>query len=396
MIKLSNRAEKLAPSATLAMAAKARQMRAQGIDVISFATGEPDFDTPTDIREVAKASIDEGMTRYTPSQGIPELRQAIAHKLREENGLNYSEEEVVVTCGAKQAIYDALQVLIDPGDEVLIPTPYWVSYPEQVKLADGVPVFVSTSVDTNFRVTPEALEKAITNRTKVFILNSPSNPSGSAYSSEELKRIGDVLVKHKIVTISDEIYEKLVYGDFTQESIARACPAAKDFTVVINGVSKAYAMTGWRMGYAAGPKKIIKKIASLVGQQITGIPAFVQTACIQAIKGPQDEVERMRNEFKNRRDTMLECLLRIPGIKCPVPAGTFYLFPDMSAYIGKRDVIQTSTELAEYLLNEAHIATVSGDAFGSPMNIRFSYATSMDNIQEGMKRMSEALAKLSK
>jgi aspartate aminotransferase len=394
MIKLSQRAERLAPSATLAMAAKANKMRKDGIDVISFATGEPDFDTPENIRNTGMQAIDEGFTRYTPSAGIPELRNSIARKLKKDNDLSYNNDEIVVTCGAKQAIYNALQVLVDAGDEVLIPAPYWVSYPEQVKLADGTPVIIPTDVNSSFKINPEIVEKHLTKNTKVIILNSPSNPTGSAYTPDELASLGEFLVKHKITIISDEIYEKLVYGDFFQKSIATACPGARDSTIVINGVSKAYAMTGWRMGYAAGPRNVISKMASLVGQQNSGIPAFVQLACIEALEGPQVEIERMKAEFKSRRDFMLESLLRIPGIVCPVPSGTFYLFPDVSSYFNESKGVADSTALAEYLLTEAHIATVSGDAFGSPGNIRFSYANSMNNIKTGMERLSTALKQL--
>ncbi|MBT3181085.1 MAG: pyridoxal phosphate-dependent aminotransferase [Deltaproteobacteria bacterium] len=393
-MKLSQRAERLAPSATLAMAAKANKMRKDGIDVISFATGEPDFDTPENIRNTGMQAIDEGFTRYTPSAGIPELRNSIARKLKKDNDLSYNNDEIVVTCGAKQAIYNALQVLVDAGDEVLIPAPYWVSYPEQVKLADGTPVIIPTDVNSSFKINPEIVEKHLTKNTKVIILNSPSNPTGSAYTPDELASLGEFLVKHKITIISDEIYEKLVYGDFFQKSIATACPGARDSTIVINGVSKAYAMTGWRMGYAAGPRNVISKMASLVGQQNSGIPAFVQLACIEALEGPQVEIERMKAEFKSRRDFMLESLLRIPGIVCPVPSGTFYLFPDVSSYFNESKGVADSTALAEYLLTEAHIATVSGDAFGSPGNIRFSYANSMNNIKTGMERLSTALKQL--
>jgi len=394
MIKLSKRAQQISPSATLAMAAKARKMRRDGIDVISFATGEPDFDTPENIRSAGMQAIDEGFTRYTPSAGLPELRSSIARKLKRDNDLTYQSDEIVVTCGAKQAIYNALQVLVDDEDEVLIPAPYWVSYPEQVKLAGGTPVIIPTDVNTSFKINPGMVEKHLTKKTKVIILNSPSNPTGSAYTTDELKSLGEFLVRHKITIISDEIYEKLVYGDFVQRSIAAAYPNAHDHAIVINGVSKAYAMTGWRMGYAAGPKQIISKMASFVGQQNSGIPGFVQLACIEALEGPQIEVERMKAEFKKRRDFMLENLLRIPGIVCPVPAGTFYLFPDMSSYLNEDKGVKDSTALAEHLLTEAHIATVSGDAFGSPGNIRLSYANSTNNIKIGMERLSSTLKKL--
>jgi len=394
MIKLSHRAQKMSPSATLAMAAKAAKMRSEGIDVISFATGEPDFDTPSSIRRVCKEALDDGLTHYPPSAGIPELRKTIAEKLRRENDLSYDVDEIVVTCGAKQAIFNALQVIVDRGDEVLIPAPYWVSYPEQVKLADGVPVIIPTTAETTFKVTTDMLDQFMTDRTKAIILNSPSNPTGSAYTKDELKRMGEFLTKRNVAIISDEIYEKIVYCDYVHTSIVAAHPPARCLTIVVNGVSKAYAMTGWRMGYAAGPREIISKMTGIVGQQITGIPPFVQRACIEALDASDNEIKKMRDEFKARRDIMLENLLRIPGISCPVPVGTFYLFPDVRTYLKRRKGINDSTALVEYLLEEARIATVGGDAFGSPGHIRFSYATSRDKIAEGMKRLKDALSKL--
>ena len=397
MIEISKRAKEMAPSATIAMATKAKQMRADGIDVISFAAGEPDFDTPTAIREAAKAGIDEGLTRYPPSAGTPELRSAICEKLKRDNGLEYAVDEITVSCGAKHAIYNALQVITNPGDEVIIPAPYWVSYPEQVKLAGATPVIVKTDPKNEFKLKPSDLEGAITDRTRAIIMNYPSNPTGSTYSEKELKELGEVIAKHSVAIISDEIYEKLVYGGESHCSIAKACPACKPLTIIVNGVSKAHAMTGWRMGFAAGPKAIIAKMSSLSGQQLTGIPGFVQKACAEAIKGPQDEVERMRQEFMERRDLMHERLAAIPGIECRVPNGAFYLFPYVGSYFGKGvggKKIGNSTDLAGYLLEEAHIATVSGDPFGAPGHIRLSYATSRENIEEGVKRMADALSKL--
>lgn len=394
MSRLSNRAQGLAPSATLATASKAAAMRAAGIDVISFAMGEPDFDTPLEIRNACKSALDEGFTRYAPSSGMPGLRVAIAKKLESENNLAYADDEIVVTCGAKQAIYNALQVTMNSGDEVLIPAPYWVSYPEHVKLADGKPVIVPTDEDTAFKVTPAILEKFVTAKTRAFILNSPSNPTGSAYSRDELANLGKFFKDHDIIIISDEIYEKLIYDNFSHISIADAYPPAKDLAIVINGVSKAYAMTGWRMGYAAGPKDIISKMSALGGQQITGIPAFVQKACAEAIAGSQEKVDEMRREFAARRDLMHGLLLRIPKLRCPLPSGAFYLFPDVSFYLKKNSGIDSSVALSNYLLEEAHVATVNGDAFGSPGHIRLSYAASREKIEEGMRRLKSALEKL--
>ncbi len=397
MIKISARALQMKPSATLAMDAKAKQMKAAGVDVISFATGEPDFDTPLAIREEAKAALDAGMTRYTPSAGIPELRAAIREKLASDNDLAYADDEIAVTCGAKQAIFNALQVICDPGDEVIVPAPYWVSYPEQVLLAGASPVIVTTPQSNGFKLLPEALAKAITPRTSAIILNYPSNPTGSTYTREELASLGRVLTERQVAIISDEIYEKLLYGNTAHCSIAAAHPPARELTVVINGVSKAYAMTGWRMGYAAGPKPVIGKLIALTGQQNSGIPGFVQRACVRALRGPQEEVEAMRREFQARRDLMLERMLAIPNLTCHRPEGAFYLFPNVSAYLGKRageKRIESAEALAQYLLENAHIATVSGDPFGAPGHIRFSYATSRTVIEEGMRRLAEALRKL--
>lgn len=379
------------------MAAKAADMRARGVGIISFATGEPDFDTPQNIKDKAKRALDEGLTKYPPSSGLSELRNAISQKLLLENNLSYQEDEIVVTCGAKQAIYNALQVIINPGDEVLIPAPFWVSYPDQVKLADGKPIIISTTSDTNFKLTPNALERHVTPKTRAIIINTPSNPSGSAYSSLELAGLGRILSEHGVAIISDEIYEKLVYGDFKHTSIVCAWPAARDSTFVINGVAKAYAMTGWRMGYAAGPREAIGKMAALVGQQITGIPPFVQKACIEALSGPQDDVANMKREFEARRDLMFELMLSIPNLKCHKPDGAFYLLPNVGAYLGKEfqgKKMANADALVDYLLDEAHIATVSGTPFGAPGHIRFSYATSRANIEKGMERLKNALAKL--
>jgi aspartate aminotransferase len=399
MNKLSKRAKEMKPSATLAMAARAASMRADGIDIISFATGEPDFTTPMAICNVAKKGIDDGLSHYTPSAGIPELKKAICKKLARDNGLEYAENEVTVTSGAKQAIFNALQVMIDPGDEVIIPAPYWVSYPTQVRLAGGTPVIISASADENFKISPDELRANITERTKAIILCSPSNPSGSAYTRDELAAIGELLSENEIGIISDEIYEKLVYDNFKHVSIVKACPAVREHTVVINGVSKAYAMTGWRMGFAAGPSEIISKMTMLTGQQTTCLPAFVQKACAAALDGiVDDEIESMRCEFSKRRNLMLEKLSNIDGISCHTPEGAFYLFPKVNEYFGKKfgeRPINTAKDLAELLLEEGHIAVVSGEPFGAPEHIRLSYATSEENIKEGVRRFSNILKQLS-
>ncbi len=397
MMRISERAKMMKPSATLAMSAKAAKMRADGVDVISLATGEPDFDTPKSIREAGKRGIDEGLTRYTPTSGIPALKAAIREKLSRDNGLEYSDGEVTVTCGAKQAIYNALQVLVDPGDEVIVPAPYWVSYPEQVKLAGGEPVILPTDSKGAFKITPSDLEAAMTDRTRAIILNYPSNPTGSTYSRDELGRIGELCVRHGVAIISDEIYEKLLYGGKAHTSIASAHPPCKGIAIVINGVSKTYAMTGWRMGYAAGPGDVIAKMSSLAGQQTSNIPGFIQKACIEALTGPQDEVARMREEFRMRRDLMHELVSAIEGVRSNLPDGAFYLFPDVSGCFGKSGggrAVGNSDEMAEYLLDEAHVAVVSGDPFGAPGHIRLSYATSREKIEEGVKRLNRALSEL--
>lgn len=399
MINLSKRAQNLKPSATLAMAAKCRELKARGLDVISFATGEPDFDTPQAIRISAKLGIDEGLTRYPPTPGTIELRMAICAKLKNDNGLSYDEKEIAVTCGAKHAIYNALQVICDEGDEVLIPAPYWVSYPDQVELASAKPIIVDGDPNLGFKLTPDKLASSITKKTRAIILNYPSNPSGSAYSASELKALAEVLVKNNVAIISDEIYEKLVYDGFKHTSIATVHDATKALTVVINGVSKAYAMTGWRMGYAAGPKDVIGKIAELVGQQITGIPMFIQKASIEALQNSNDDVERMRIEYGERRNLMHELIKGIPGITCQLPEGAFYLLPNISNHIGKRTKtgikIDSADAMADYLLDSAHVATVSGDPFGIPGHIRLSYATSRENIRAGSMRIAEAITGLS-
>ncbi len=396
-MKISKLAAGMTPSATLAMAAKAKKMCAQGKDVISFATGEPDFSTPVSISEACKRAIDEGHTRYTPSSGLYELKAAVREKLLRDNSLEYNDDEITITCGAKHAIYNALQAIVDPGDEVIVIAPYWVSFPAQVRLAGGTPVIVHTDAQNKFKTDAEAVKRALTPRTAAIILNYPSNPAGSTYSEEDLAKLGKVLVEHGVAIISDEIYEKIIYGNISHTSIAKAYPPCKDFTIVVNGVSKAYAMTGWRMGFAAGPGQVISKMSALCGQQITGIAGFIQQACVVAFNGPQDEVARMREEFAKRRDIMLEKLMSIPKIECHVPDGTFYLFPNIRHYIGKSSgnkKISSATELAEYLLEDACIATVSGEAFGAPDHIRLSFATSQDRIREGMDRLADSLSRL--
>ncbi len=397
-LKISKRVKQLTPSATFAMAAKAKALKAAGHDVISFAMGEPDFDTPQLIKDAAKQSIEQGFTKYTQTGGIPELKNAICEKLKRENNLEYKQEQVVVSCGAYQSIYNALQALFDDGEEVIIPAPYWVSYPDQVKLCGGIPKIVATEAKDGFCLSAAAFKNAITQNTRALILCSPSNPTGNAYSKEKLQALAKIAVEHNIAVISDEIYEKLIYDDFTHHSFASLSDEAKAITITINGVSKAFSMTGWRMGYAAGPAEVIAKIQALQSQQTSSITSFVQQACIVALNEGQHEVEKMRKTFEQRRNLMHKLLNEIPKLHCAKPEGAFYLFPDVSAYLQKtapKLFIDDSNDLAEYLLTNAHIATVSGDAFGAPGYLRFSYAASETQIRTGVERLKDSLLQLS-
>lgn len=398
-MKFAQRTDALQPSATLAMAAKAQALRAQGVNVISFSTGEPDFDTPQIIKDSAKTSLDAGFTKYTPTGGIPELKAAIIEKLSRDNSLNYAPENILVTCGAKQAIFNTLFALINPGDEVIVPAPYWVSYPEQIKLCSGIPVTPETFEADNFLITAENLEKAISKKTKVFILCSPSNPTGGAYSKEQLIKLGQICAKHGVFVLADEIYEHLIYDGLKNYSIASLSPEFFANTITINGVSKAYAMTGWRMGFAAGPKELIAKMQALQDQQTSNITSFVQKACVTAFKEGGKFIPQMRDAFAKRRDLMLGLMREIPHVTCACPQGAFYLFPNFSAYLGKTtphgQKISSMQQLAEFLLEKAHVATISGEPFGAPNYLRFSYATSEENIKEGLKRLQESLLQFS-
>lgn len=397
MIQLSKRVQNVQPSATLGMAAKAKALAAQGHRVISFATGEPDFDTPHHIKKAAKKALDRGMTKYVQVGGTPELIAAVQTKLKRDNGLDYTKDEIIITCGAKDAIFTTLLVLLNDGDEVIIPAPYWVSFPEQVKIAGGLPVIVTTDASQGFRLTPKQLEASITPKTRALILNSPCNPTGSAYPRDELESLVKVAVNHNLVIISDEIYEKLIYGNFTHTSVAALSEKARHSTITVNGVSKTYAMTGWRMGFAAGPKEVIEKMKTVQGQQISSITSFIQPACAEALTGPQDDVQKMVKEFSARRDLMHQRLTAISGITAHLPEGAFFHFPNVQYYLGKRGShgpIATTSDLAEYLLEQAHVAVVGGDASGAPGYIRLSYATSREDIEEGMTKIRDALGKL--
>jgi aspartate aminotransferase len=372
-------------------------MKAQGIDVVGFGAGEPDFDTPENIKKAAIKALDEGFTKYTPSGGIEDLKDAIIAKFKNDNGISYDRSQIVVTCGAKHAIYALAEAIINPGDEVIIPSPYWVSYPEIISISGGKPVIVDATEKDDFKVDPGRLKKAITSRTKALVLNSPSNPTGSAYEASELMKIAEIAVEKGILVISDEIYEKFVYDGFTFASIASVDPKVKDLTVVINGVSKTYSMTGWRIGYAAGPREIISAITDLQSQSTSNPTSIAQKASVEALRGPQDSVAMMVKEFDKRRKFMVEKLNSIPGVSCYNPQGAFYCFPNISSHYGKsfnNKKIQGSADMSTYLLEEAKVAVVSGDAFGADEHIRLSYAISAESIRKGLDRIEAALKNL--
>ncbi len=396
MAQLSNRLQRLAPSATLAMSQKSSEMKAQGIDVINMSVGEPDFNTPNHIKQAAKLAIDENYSRYSPVPGYPDLRQAIARKLERENQLHYTPAEILVSNGAKQSVCNTVMALVNPGDEVIIPAPYWVSYPQMVLLAGGNPVIVEAGFDQNFKMTPQQLESAITPKTRLIILCSPSNPTGSVYNKQELQALAQVILSHdNLFVLADEIYEHINYVGH-HESIAQF-EGMKERSIIVNGVSKAYAMTGWRIGYIAAPEWIVKGCNKLQGQYTSGPCSVSQKAAEFAYTSSQECVEQMRQAFERRRDLIVKLAKDIPGLEVNVPDGAFYLFPKCSSFYGKKDgdkVIANSTDLALYLLEKGHVATVGGDAFGDPECFRMSYATSDENIIEAMRRIKVALASL--
>lgn len=396
MAELSNRLNRLAPSATLAMSQKSSEMKAQGVDVINLSVGEPDFNTPDHIKEAAKKAIEDNFSRYSPVPGYPELRKAIVAKLKNENGLDYSMPEILVSNGAKQSVCNTVMALVNDGEEVIIPAPYWVSYPQMVKLAGGTPVIVNAGFDQDFKMTPEQLEAAITPKTRMLILCSPSNPTGSVYSKEELEALAEVIKRHEgLYVLADEIYEHINYVGH-HESIAQF-PGMKERSIIVNGVSKAYAMTGWRIGFIAAPEWIVKGCNKLQGQYTSGPCSVSQKAAEAAYTTSQECVETMRKAFERRRDLIVSLAKEIPGLEVNCPQGAFYLFPKCSSFYGKSyegRKIETSTDLAMFLLEEGHVATVGGDAFGDPQCFRMSYATSDDNIREAMRRIKETLAKL--
>lgn len=396
MENLSDRLNRLSPSATLAMSQKSSELKAQGVDVINLSVGEPDFNTPDHIKEAAKKAIDENYSRYSPVPGYPALKNAIAAKLKNENGLDYKPSQILCSNGAKQSVCNAIMALINSGDEVIIPAPYWVSYPQMVKLADGEPVIIEAPIEQDFKITPEQLEAAITPKTRALVLCSPSNPTGSVYSTEELEALKNVLLKHeRVIVLADEIYEHINYVG-KHASMAQF-DDIKDRVVIINGVSKAYAMTGWRIGFIAAPEWIVKGCNKLQGQYTSGPCSVSQKAAEAAYTGDQQCVEDMRKAFERRKNLIVKLAKEIPGFEVNEPHGAFYLFPKCSYYFGKKDgdrVINNSTDFAMYLLEVGHVATVGGDAFGSPECFRMSYATSDENIVEAMKRIKETVARL--
>ena len=393
----AKRIQGINPPATLAISARAKALRAKGVDVISFGAGEPDFDTPDHIKEAAIKALREGFTKYTPATGIEELKEAICEKFERDNGLSYSPEEVIVTCGGKQALYNLAMALFEEGDEVIVPAPYWVSYPAMIRLAGAEPVIVETSEEEGFKMRPEALEEAVTERTKAVIINSPSNPCGAVYGREDLEAIAEVALRHDLWIISDEVYEHILYDGLKHVSIASLSPELKERTIVVNALSKTYSMTGWRMGYAAGPKEVIAAMGKVQGQSTSNPTSFAQKGAVAALKGPQEGVAEMQREYQRRRDLVWELLTSIEGISCFKPLGAFYVFPNFSAYLGrtfKGEEIGDSTALGSYLLEEAKVAVVPGVEFGKEGHLRLSFPIALEVIEEGVKRIKEALRRL--
>ena len=397
VIKLAARMQQIKPSPTLAVNAKAKAMKAAGADILNFSVGEPDFDTPAHVCEAGKAAIDEGFTRYTAVPGIPELREAIARRFKEDKGWEYSAEQIQVSCGGKHGLYNMAQALFGPGDEVLIPTPYWVSYPPIVLLAGATPVLVELPEEKKFDLSAEILAPYVTDKTKGIILNSPSNPTGAIFSKEALAAVAELALKNGWVVISDDIYDTIVYTDEPAPHILNVEPKIKEQLLILNGVSKSFAMTGWRIGYTLGPQHIIASMNKIQSQSTSNASSIAQKAALAAVTGPQDFPAKMKESFLPRRDFIISELRGIDNISCVVPDGAFYVFPNMSAYYGKSfqgNKISGSVDMSAYLLEESFMATVPGAAFGSDEFVRFSFAASMDSIKEGMKRLKEALAKL--
>jgi len=398
MSVLSNRAKGLKPSPTLAINAKAKSMQAQGIHVISFGAGEPDFDTPQNIKQAAVKAIQEGFTKYTPVGGIDELKDAIIRKFESDSQLTYKKSEILVSCGGKHSFYNLAQAIFDQGDEVIIPAPYWVSYPPMVALAGATPVIVETREKDDFKITPDRLKKAMTSKTKALVINSPSNPTGSAYTRKELEKIAEIVLSADIFVISDEIYEKIVYDHFEFASIASLNEKIRKKTIIVHGVAKTYSMTGWRIGYTAGPEEIISAMNNIQSQSTSNPTSISQKASVEALMGTQDDVKKMVSAFAERRDYIVNRLNEIQGVSCYKPVGAFYVFPNFSFYYGKSyqgKAISNSTHLADFFLDVAKVAVVPGVEFGADPFERLSFATSMENIREGLSRMEEALKRLS-
>jgi len=397
MTTIAERTKLIKPSVTLAIAAKAGKLRSEGIDVVNFSAGEPDFDTPDHIKAAAVEAIRKGMTKYTDVKGIEPLRAAIVHKYERDYGLSYRKEDVLVSCGAKHSVYNILQAIVNPGDEIVIPAPYWVSYSDMALLAGGVPKIIQTSEANGFRITPEQLEAGLTSKTKVFVLNSPCNPTGASYDAVELLAMARILEKHGCLIISDDIYEKIVYDDFRFHNLVALSPALRDRTIIVNGVSKTYAMTGWRIGYAIGPADVISAAGKIQSQSTSNPTSIAQAAALEAISGSQNDVDRMVREFKRRRDVIVDGLNAIPGMRCLKPQGAFYVFPNVSAFLdrtanGKK--LASPCDFADYLLEEAKVAVVPGEDFGSKEHIRFSYATALEDIEKGCNRIAASVGKL--
>jgi aspartate aminotransferase len=393
---LNNRAKNLSPSPTMAIDGRAKKLIAEGVDVINLSVGEPDFDTPETAKAGGRAAIDQGFTKYTAAAGIVELREAIADKLRRENGLDYTADEIVVSNGAKHSLFNIFMVLLDPGDEVIIQAPYWVSYPEMVKISGGTPVIIKTDASTEFELTPEMIERALTKKTKAINLNNPSNPTGVVYSPDKLRAIADIAVRHNLVIISDEIYERLSYDGKEVVCMATLGPQVRERTVTVNGFSKAYAMTGWRLGYTASPKPLAKAMTELQSHSTSGPSSITQKAALAGLKGDRSFINTMREEFDKRRRFAVERLRSMPGFELEViPSGAFYVFPNITKLLGQTiggRKIETTDELCLAILDEARVAIVPGSSFGSPEHVRISYATSMEKLREGLDRIEKMVA----
>lgn len=398
-MKLADRVNKIQPSPTLSIDAKAKALKAQGIDIVGFGAGEPDFDTPDNIKAAGKKAIDAGFTKYMPVGGADDLKDAIIAKMKRDSGLEYTRDEISVACGAKHTLYNISQALIQEGDEVIIPGPYWVSYPDQIVLAGGTPVFIMTDEKTGFKITPDQLDKAVTPKTRYLILNSPCNPTGSTYLKEELIALGQVLLKYPhVYVVADDIYEKLIYDGLTFYNIAQVVPELKPRTIVVNGVSKAYSMTGWRIGWACGPKELMAAMTKMQSQSTSNATSIAQKASVEALNGPQDALPAMVAEFQKRRTYIVDRLNAIPGVSCFKSNGAFYAFPNFSGVYGKSTPsgkkIENSSDFAAYLLEDAKVALVPGVAFGDERYARLSYATSLENIKKGLDRIEEAVKNL--